>query len=124
MAEKQKARIETFVVGNDIKKGEKLQWIVEGGKYKASYLLPDADDGQTSGGLLISEVDNYPFLLIFTIPGARLTSAEKTAVPGFEYQDNEIMTRQRLDELVGVSKAEELAQLIRKGPPPEAYELI
>lgn len=53
---KRKAKIETFVVGNNVKKGEKLQWVVEGGKYKASYLLPEEDENQTSGGLLISEV--------------------------------------------------------------------
>ena len=28
------ARVETFVVGQNLEKGEKLQWIVEGGKYK------------------------------------------------------------------------------------------
>ncbi|TVY48569.1 Uncharacterized protein LCER1_G008274, partial [Lachnellula cervina] len=49
-------RIETFVVGKDIEKGEKLQWIVEGGKFKASYLLPDEDGGvESKSGLLISE---------------------------------------------------------------------
>ena len=51
-----RARIETFVVGQDIGAGERLQWIVEGGKYKASYLLPDVDGGNESDGLLISEV--------------------------------------------------------------------
>ena len=49
-------RIETFVVGRDVLKGEKVQWVVEGGKYKASYLLPDDEGGNESGGLLISEV--------------------------------------------------------------------
>ena len=52
----QKSRIETFIVGHDIEAGEKLQWIVEGGKYKASYLLPDSDSGNASDVLLISEV--------------------------------------------------------------------
>ena len=57
----QKARIETFIVGQNIDAGEKLQWIVEGGKYKASYLLPDGGQPNTdkhlaSNGLLISEV--------------------------------------------------------------------
>ena len=56
----QKARIETFIVGQNIDAGEKLQWIVEGGKYKASYLLPDGqpktDEDLGSNGLLISEV--------------------------------------------------------------------
>lgn len=51
-----KARIETFIVGQNIGAGERLQWIVEGGKYKASYLLPDVYGGNESDGLLISEV--------------------------------------------------------------------
>ena len=54
------ARIETFVVGHDIHRGEKLQWIVEGGKYKASFLLPDAEGRSESEGLLISEVHSFP----------------------------------------------------------------
>ena len=49
-------RVETFVVGHDVDKGERLQWLVEGGKYKASFLLPDSEGGDTSEGLLISEV--------------------------------------------------------------------
>jgi len=53
----EKARIETFVVGHDINKGERLQWMVEGGKYKASFLLPDHGDDMESEGLLISEVN-------------------------------------------------------------------
>ena len=56
----QKARIETFVVGQDIGAGERLQWIVEGGKYKASFLLPDIDGTMESDGLLISEVQSRP----------------------------------------------------------------
>jgi hypothetical protein len=52
-----KARIETFIVGHDMAQGEKLQWIVEGGQFKASFLLPDAGvNGTQSEGLLISEV--------------------------------------------------------------------
>lgn len=53
-----KARVETFVVGKDIEAGERMQWMVDGGKFKASFLLPDAQDcngKNTSGGLLISE---------------------------------------------------------------------
>ena len=34
-----KARIETFIVGQNVKKGEKLQWIVDGGKYKRAKIL-------------------------------------------------------------------------------------
>ena len=55
----EKARIETFVVGHDIHSGEKLQWLVEGGKYKASFLLPDAEGRSESKGLLISEVCSF-----------------------------------------------------------------
>jgi predicted cupin superfamily sugar epimerase len=63
--EMRKARIETFVVGSNVKKGERLQWIVEGGAYKASFLLPDTEEGQTSGGLLISEVSGLAVALSF-----------------------------------------------------------
>ena len=54
--EGKKARVESFVVGQDVAKGERLQWVVEGGKFKASFLLPDVDGGEGSDGLLISEV--------------------------------------------------------------------
>ena len=50
------ARIETFVVGQDVSKGERLQWIVEGDKYKASFLLPDSESDASQEGCLISEV--------------------------------------------------------------------
>lgn len=80
--EKRKVRIETFVVGQNIDKGERLQWIVEGGKWKASFLLPDDVDGDADGegkgkgkepfesesesksdGLLISEVSQNQSLV-------------------------------------------------------------
>ncbi|KFY25965.1 hypothetical protein V491_01531 [Pseudogymnoascus sp. VKM F-3775] len=83
-------RIETFIVGPDIGRGEKLQWIVEGDKYKASYLLPDEDEGFHSQGLLISE----------------------TVVPGFEFCDHDFLSRQGLEDLVGTQKAEELSWLL------------
>lgn len=56
-----KARLESFVVGPDVARGERLQWVVGAGKYKASYLLPERsnqDGGEVGGsnGLLISEV--------------------------------------------------------------------
>lgn len=34
-----KARLESFVVGPDVARGERLQWVVGAGKYKASYLV-------------------------------------------------------------------------------------
>ena len=53
-----KARIESFTVGHDVAKGEKLQWIVEGGKFKASFLLfllPEPGEEKSKAGCLISE---------------------------------------------------------------------
>lgn len=56
-----KAAVETFIVGRDIARGERLQWVVEGGRYKASFLLPDNDGGGLeTDGLLISEVSLFP----------------------------------------------------------------
>ncbi|KAK0638780.1 RmlC-like cupin domain-containing protein [Cercophora newfieldiana] len=87
-------RVETFVVGQDIAKGERLQWIVEGGKFKASFLLPDVDgNGEETGkseGLLISE----------------------TVIPGFEYFDHDFLVKKSLVELVGEDKAKELEWLV------------
>lgn len=62
--EGEKARIETFLVGPDAGRGERQEWVVEGGKYKASLLLPDStgedangvEKGDASEGLLICEV--------------------------------------------------------------------
>lgn len=68
-ANKPRVSIETFVVGPNLERGERMQWIVPGGNhYKASFLLPDSpeddgygpNDGQNGAtsteGLLISEV--------------------------------------------------------------------
>lgn len=44
-------RVESFVVGRDVQAGERVVWVVEGGKYKASFLLEGEGDR-----LLISEV--------------------------------------------------------------------
>ena len=90
-----KARIETFVVGHDLLRGEKLQWVVEGGKYKASFLLPDeydSDGNPRSDGLLISE----------------------TVIPGFEYSDHDFMRREKMDELLTLEQTSELQWLLRK----------
>lgn len=83
--------MESFVVGQDLEKGETLQWIVEGGKFKASFLL-DVEGEQENGGLLISE----------------------TVVPGFEYCDHDFLPDvEALRKLVGEKKAEELKWLLR-----------
>lgn len=67
----EKARIETFVVGQNIDKGERLQWIVEGDRWKASFLLPDEEGTGESGGLLISEVS----------PSRQRTAQQRSSVP-------------------------------------------
>lgn len=73
-------KVETFVVGGDVARGERLQWAVEGGVWKASFLLPDREGGDGgSEGLLISE----------------------TVVPGFEYEDHEFLGRKGLRGLLG-----------------------
>lgn len=87
-----KARVETFVVGQDVLGGERLQWIVDGGKYKASFLLPVGDGREEEEGLLISE----------------------TVVPGFEYGDHDFMTRERFEVLLEEEQREELGWLVRK----------
>jgi len=83
-------RIETFVVGRDVEKGERLQWIVEGDRVKASFLLEDEEGEGESEGLLISEV----------------------VTPGFEYCDHEFLPAERLEDLVGREKGEELRWLL------------
>lgn len=65
---KGEARIETYVVGQDVVAGEQLQWVVEGGKYKASFLLPDEEDGKESrDGCLISEVGDANPVVLFSL---------------------------------------------------------
>ncbi|KAE8149323.1 RmlC-like cupin domain-containing protein [Aspergillus avenaceus] len=90
-----KAPIESFIVGHQIEKGERLQWIVEGGKYKSSYLLPDPE-AESSGqeetkGLLISE----------------------TVVPGFEFDDHDFLTEEGIDQLLTPEQVQELRWMVR-----------
>lgn len=86
-----KARLETFIVGQNIEKGERLQWIVEGGKYKASYLLPSDNGSSDNDGLLISE----------------------TVVPGFDYRDHDFLLAESFRNLVTSEQEKELSWLIR-----------
>ncbi|KAJ4176867.1 hypothetical protein NW767_015302 [Fusarium falciforme] len=86
--------VETYVVGHNIEKGERLQWVVEGGVWQASYLL-DAEDGE-SEGLLISE----------------------TVVPGFEYADHEFLSEAGFRSLLPADQASELEWLVRKRDKP------
>jgi len=86
-------RVETFAVGKDILNGEKLQWIVDGGKYKASFLLPDESGTKDSAlGCLISE----------------------TVVPGFEFSDHDFLEAEALPKLVSKEQVEEMQWLIRQ----------
>lgn len=89
-------RLETFVVGQAVEKGERLQWVVEGGVYKASFLLPDDAAGEggeeASGGLLISE----------------------TVVPGFEYADHEFLSLEGSRALLSADAAAQLEWLVKK----------
>ena len=94
--------VETFVVGHDIAKGERLQWIVEGGKFKASFLLPDDEKGESENGLLISE----------------------TVVPGFEYSDHDFMTAEQMVESLGPSEREELKWLLKPEEQGRLQEVV
>ncbi|KAK9481215.1 RmlC-like cupin domain-containing protein [Lipomyces japonicus] len=77
--------LETFTVGHDVANGEKLQWIVEGGDYKASFLISNEE-------CLISEV----------------------VVPGFDYKDHNFMSsRDELVGLIGEERASEWDWLLR-----------
>jgi predicted cupin superfamily sugar epimerase len=87
-----KVRVDSFMVGQDIVNGEDLQWVVPGGKFKASFLLPDSDDGQESkNGLLISE----------------------TVIPGFEYSDHDFLTAEGFVEYLDEEQQEELKWLLK-----------
>lgn len=97
-----RAPIETFIVGHDISKGERLQWIVDGGKFKASFLLPDDGKGESEKGLLISE----------------------TVVPGFEYSDHNFMTAQQLVESLGEKEREELRWLLKPEEQTRLEEVV
>lgn len=87
-----KARVEIFLVGHSLADGEKLQWVVEGGKFKASFLLPDHGQNQSSEGLLISE----------------------TVTPGFEFSDHDFMTATQLNEMARTEQIQELSWLLRR----------
>ena len=83
-------RVESFVVGQDIERGERLQWVVEGGVWKASYLLQE-DGREDNQGLLISE----------------------TVCPGFEYADHSFLSREEFRRLLPDNRAKEIEWLVR-----------
>ena len=74
-----------------------MQWIVEGGKWKSSFLLPDVEndeerDGGSRGGLLISE----------------------TVVPGFEFCDHDFLRGEELEEMLGREERERVGWMLLK----------
>ncbi|KAF2847503.1 hypothetical protein T440DRAFT_471011 [Plenodomus tracheiphilus IPT5] len=84
-------RMETFIVGKDVAAGEKAVWVVEGGKYKASFLLGEGGDAE-GDRLLISE----------------------TVIPGFEYSDHDFLSLEKFKTLVTEEQAKELEWLVRR----------
>ncbi|AQZ18368.1 YML079W [Zygosaccharomyces parabailii] len=81
-------RIKSFKVGFDYTNGEVSQWVVPGGVYKASFVLPN---DEFCNGLLISEV----------------------VVPGFEYADHCFMSGyEELKALAGEEEAKRLEFLM------------
>lgn len=95
--EEERVRIESFVAGLDRARGEKQRWVVEGGKYKATFLLPDLDESGEEGptskeGMLVAE----------------------TVVPGFEFFDHEFLEPSGVEELVGKDWAEKLGWLVKR----------
>ncbi|KAH8711890.1 RmlC-like cupin domain-containing protein [Phaeosphaeriaceae sp. PMI808] len=89
-----KKRIETFLVGKNVARGEKAVWIVEGRKCKASYLLPSIDNHKDieKDRLLISE----------------------TVVPGFKYADRDFLILDKFEDLVTDKQRDELEWLVRR----------
>lgn len=89
---KGRVQINTFMVGQDIINGEDLQWVVDGGKFKATFLIPDEDEADESvEGLLISE----------------------TVIPGFEYADHDFLRAEEFVDFLDVEQQEELKWLLK-----------
>lgn len=105
------------MVGQDLHDGEKVQWIVEGGKYKASYLLPDAEGRLESEGLLISEVRNFANTADPLYCLQLLIFLSQTVVPGFEFTDHNFMPPETLPDLISDQQADELRWLLHQVEP-------
>ncbi|KAJ4415960.1 hypothetical protein N0V85_002462 [Neurospora sp. IMI 360204] len=87
-ADETPCRVESFVVGKNVEKGEKVQWIVEGGKYKGTFVLPVEDGEDDDEMIFISE----------------------TTVPGWEVFDHDFLDRKGLEMLME-GDAEKIRQL-------------
>ena len=88
-------RLKTFVVGFSTDRCEMYRWVVPGGVYKASFLLPldDVNGESADDHLLISEI----------------------VVPGFDFEDHKFMLSKKvLENLVGTEKAGQLKWFLGK----------
>lgn len=83
-ADEKPCRVESFVVGKNVEKGERVQWIVEGGKYKGTFVFPleDDEDGDKGDG-----DDEMIFI-------------SETTVPGWEVFDHDFLDRKGLEMLM------------------------
>ncbi|EHY60361.1 hypothetical protein HRR83_000121 [Exophiala dermatitidis] len=110
-----KVPIETFVVGHDLEKGEKLQWIVEGGVFKASFLIPDqnspAAGGTEGAGTTAGDEEKNEAEAESSAGGLLIT---ETVVPGFEYADHDFLTFDTMQELLVPEQIEELKWLLAR----------
>jgi predicted cupin superfamily sugar epimerase len=107
-------RIETFRVGHDIAKGERLQWIVEGGNYKASFLIGEDEVKGDGSGLLISEVCCASIFFVGIYLRVYEANEKQTVVPGFDYNDHDFLTANGLKKLVAPEDLKHLEWLLRK----------
>ncbi|EGO60934.1 hypothetical protein NEUTE1DRAFT_127705 [Neurospora tetrasperma FGSC 2508] len=81
-ADEKPCRVESFVVGKNVEKGERVQWIVEGGKYKGTFVLPLEDEDEDKG-------DDEEMIFI-----------SETTVPGWEVFDHDFLDRKGLEMLM------------------------
>lgn len=87
--------LETFRVGFDVAHGERTQWVVEPGVYKACYVVPEKDrDGDNN----LSSKDHL--------------WVSEVVVPGFDFQDMKFFSTDTLGSLLGRERAEELQWLV------------
>ena len=113
-----KARIETFIVGPDVSAGEKLQWMVEGDVWKASFLLPPPTSS------ISSSIQSSPMhgQAVAHDPPADQVQEEnvllisETVVPGFDFRDHDFLTWEGFAELVDDERREEWGWLVKGRP--------
>lgn len=88
---KENGEIEEFIVGFDLEKGEKTQWIVEPGTYKGCYIMPiNGEEISSKDYLWVSEI----------------------VIPGFEFSDMKFLDNEALISKIGMEKGEKLAFLL------------